>query len=124
MQQIHMNIPHEPGPDLLRIHQLSSRRPLYADRLDERTIDLLEEWAAHLQDRDIVESYIQSYCVERRLSLKDAVADIEKLLIVRALHRAKFNLTRTARFLGVDSSTLVKKMQKYQVFLSSKNPEF
>ncbi|AWO74196.1 PAS domain-containing protein [Geobacillus thermoleovorans] len=48
------------------------------------------------------------------IPLKQATAEVERQLIIKALHKAK-TYRRAAKLLGVDASTLVRKAQKYGI---------
>ncbi|MGG1559506.1 sigma 54-interacting transcriptional regulator [Geobacillus thermoleovorans] len=52
--------------------------------------------------------------VSEVVPLKQAVADVERQLIIKALHHAR-TYRRAAKLLGVDASTLVRKAQKYGI---------
>ena len=49
------------------------------------------------------------------LSLKDRLADIEKDLIVQALNRTDGNVSQTARLLNLQRTTLIEKLNKYDL---------
>lgn len=49
------------------------------------------------------------------LSLKDHLAAIEKELIVKALQRADGNVTQTAKLLNLQRTTLIEKLNKYEL---------
>lgn len=49
------------------------------------------------------------------ISLKDHLAGIEKDLIVKALERAEGNVTQTARLLNLQRTTLIEKLNKYEL---------
>ncbi len=49
------------------------------------------------------------------LSLKDHLAGIEKELILKALERAEGNVTQTARLLNLQRTTLIEKINKYDL---------
>lgn len=49
------------------------------------------------------------------LSLKDHLAGIEKDLILKALERAEGNVTQTARLLNLQRTTLIEKINKYDL---------
>jgi sigma-54 dependent transcriptional regulator, flagellar regulatory protein len=49
------------------------------------------------------------------LSLKERLADIERELIQQALERADGNVSQTARLLNLQRTTLIEKIQKYQL---------
>lgn len=49
------------------------------------------------------------------LSLKDHLAGIEKDLIVKALQRADGNVTQTAKLLNLQRTTLIEKLNKYEL---------
>ncbi|MFC0298642.1 sigma-54-dependent Fis family transcriptional regulator [Geobacillus jurassicus] len=48
------------------------------------------------------------------IPLKQATAEVERQLIIKALHKAR-TYRRAAKLLGVDASTLVRKSQKYGI---------
>jgi sigma-54 specific flagellar transcriptional regulator A len=49
------------------------------------------------------------------LSLKDRLADIERDLIVQALNRTDGNVSQTARLLNLQRTTLIEKLNKYDL---------
>jgi len=49
------------------------------------------------------------------LSLKDRLADIERDLIVQALQRTNGNVSQTARLLNLQRTTLIEKLNKYDL---------
>lgn len=49
------------------------------------------------------------------LSLKEHLAGIEKDLILKALERADGNVTQTARLLQLQRTTLIEKINKYEL---------
>lgn len=49
------------------------------------------------------------------ISLKDHLAGIEKDLIVKALQRAEGNVTQTAKLLNLQRTTLIEKLNKYEL---------
>jgi len=49
------------------------------------------------------------------LSLKDRLADIERDLIVQALNRTNGNVSQTARLLNLQRTTLIEKLNKYDL---------
>jgi sigma-54 specific flagellar transcriptional regulator A len=49
------------------------------------------------------------------LSLKERLADIERDLIQQALERTDGNVSQTARLLSLQRTTLIEKIQKYQL---------
>jgi len=49
------------------------------------------------------------------LSLKDRLADIERDLIVQALNRTEGNVSQTARLLNLQRTTLIEKLNKYDL---------
>jgi sigma-54 specific flagellar transcriptional regulator A len=49
------------------------------------------------------------------LSLKDRLADIEKDLIMQALNRTDGNVSQTARLLNLQRTTLIEKLNKYDL---------
>ena len=49
------------------------------------------------------------------LSLKDHLADVERHLIAQALERSKGNVSQTARLLNLQRTTLIVKLDKYDL---------
>jgi len=49
------------------------------------------------------------------LSLKDHLAEIEKELILQALERTEGNVSQTARLLNLQRTTLIEKLNKYEL---------
>ena len=49
------------------------------------------------------------------LSLKDRLAEIEKNIIEQALERAQGNVSRTAKLLNLQRTTLIEKINKYEL---------
>ncbi|MFM8576810.1 MAG: helix-turn-helix domain-containing protein [Limnohabitans sp.] len=52
---------------------------------------------------------------DQGLSLKEHLASIEKDLILKALERAQGNVTQTARLLQLQRTTLIEKINKYDL---------
>ncbi len=52
---------------------------------------------------------------DQGLSLKEHLAGIEKDLILKALERAEGNVTQTARLLNLQRTTLIEKINKYEL---------
>ena len=52
---------------------------------------------------------------DQGLSLKEHLAGIEKDLILKALERAQGNVTQTARLLQLQRTTLIEKINKYDL---------
>ena len=52
---------------------------------------------------------------EEGISLKDRLAEIERDLIVQALARADGNVSQTARLLNLQRTTLIEKLNKYDL---------
>ncbi|MFM2262839.1 MAG: Nitrogen assimilation regulatory protein [Pseudomonadota bacterium] len=55
------------------------------------------------------------------LSLKDHLAEIEKELILQALERTEGNVSQTARLLNLQRTTLIEKLNKYDLRTQSQN---
>jgi sigma-54 specific flagellar transcriptional regulator A len=49
------------------------------------------------------------------LSLKDRLAEIEKSIIEQALARAQGNVSKTAKLLNLQRTTLIEKINKYDL---------
>jgi sigma-54 specific flagellar transcriptional regulator A len=49
------------------------------------------------------------------LSLKDRLAEIEKNIIEQALTRSQGNVSRTAKLLNLQRTTLIEKINKYDL---------
>ena len=49
------------------------------------------------------------------ISLKDKLAEIERSMIEQALHRAQGNVSRTAKLLNLQRTTLIEKINKYDL---------
>jgi len=49
------------------------------------------------------------------LSLKDRLAEIEKNIIEQALERAQGNVSKTAKLLNLQRTTLIEKINKYEL---------
>ena len=49
------------------------------------------------------------------ISLKDRLADIERDLIIQALARTDGNVSQTARLLNLQRTTLIEKLNKYDL---------
>jgi len=49
------------------------------------------------------------------ISLKDRLAEIERDLIVQALARTSGNVSQTARLLNLQRTTLIEKLNKYDL---------
>ena len=55
------------------------------------------------------------------LSLKDHLAEIEKELILQALERTEGNVSQTARLLNLQRTTLIEKLNKYELRTQPQN---
>jgi len=60
-------------------------------------------------------------CTDDKLRLKEALRSPEKSLILKALQSTSGNRNETARILGINRTTLYKKMQKFGLLKTSKN---
>jgi len=49
------------------------------------------------------------------LSLKDRLAEIERSIIEQALERSQGNVSRTAKLLNLQRTTLIEKINKYEL---------
>jgi sigma-54 specific flagellar transcriptional regulator A len=49
------------------------------------------------------------------ISLKDRLAEIEKNIIEQALERAQGNVSKTAKLLNLQRTTLIEKINKYEL---------
>ncbi|MEY3489501.1 MAG: Nitrogen assimilation regulatory protein, partial [Pseudomonadota bacterium] len=49
------------------------------------------------------------------ISLKDKLAEIERSMIEQALQRAQGNVSRTAKLLNLQRTTLIEKINKYEL---------
>jgi len=49
------------------------------------------------------------------ISLKDRLAEIERSMIEQALERAQGNVSRTAKLLNLQRTTLIEKINKYDL---------
>ena len=49
------------------------------------------------------------------LSLKDRLAEIERNIIEQALERSQGNVSRTAKLLNLQRTTLIEKINKYEL---------
>lgn len=101
-----------------RILKIFNNGIIRIDRLSESSRTLIDEWVDHIHDQEIVESYIQAFCIEEHQPLKEMVAHIEKIIITWSLLKYHGNQSRAARMLGIDYSTLTKKMQKHGIIAS------
>jgi len=53
--------------------------------------------------------------VPREMSLPEILDDLERQLILKAYHKAKGVKTETARLLGIKTSALYYKLEKYKI---------
>jgi sigma-54 specific flagellar transcriptional regulator A len=49
------------------------------------------------------------------ISLKDRLAEIERNIIEQALERSQGNVSRTAKLLNLQRTTLIEKINKYEL---------
>jgi sigma-54 specific flagellar transcriptional regulator A len=49
------------------------------------------------------------------ISLKDKLAEIERSMIEQALQRSQGNVSRTAKLLNLQRTTLIEKINKYEL---------
>ena len=68
----------------------------------------------HVEDISMLAQGLPSLPPEG-LSLKDRLADIERDLIVQALNRTNGNVSQTARLLNLQRTTLIEKLNKYDL---------
>ena len=64
---------------------------------------------------NIFNSCFEYYCIQQKRPLKDAIACVEKLLILAALLKFKGNRSRAAEYLGIERNTLYIKIKKYAI---------
>jgi sigma-54 specific flagellar transcriptional regulator A len=82
-------------------------------------VEALDDASAQAQDDDQVEDIImlaqgsQAILPPDGVSLKDRLAEIERDLISQALLRSNGNVSKTARLLNLQRTTLIEKIHKY-----------
>lgn len=104
-----LNVVHEPATHEIRRANAEQMNP-FANPVSSTTFDLHNE----VEDIIMLAQGLPSLPPEG-LSLKDRLADIEKDLIVQALNRTDGNVSQTARLLNLQRTTLIEKLNKYDL---------
>ncbi len=73
-----------------------------------RSSDLSEEIFRYQENQETVQ-------ILEKKSLKDAVEDLEKQMIINVLNETDWNQTQAAKKLGLSRQGLIKKLQRYQL---------
>ena len=68
-----------------------------------------------ITEEDLLEGRPQSPAPRDGGSLKDAIAEIEKRMIVDTLRATSFNQQQTARLLGISRQGLINKIKRYRL---------
>jgi DNA-binding protein Fis len=85
------------------------------DLFDKEKRALLDEWISRIGDPSVISEYIQYFCEQQKIPLRNVVRHLEKILITWSLLQSKGNQSKAAQRLGVNYSTLSKKMAKYRI---------
>ena len=117
--ETHIDKISDPAMDLLRkYHWPGNVREL--ENLLERAINL-----AHIRDADCIDPADFPSLLDNKidlmpgeelstpLNLTETVEDLEKHMIIKALEKAGQNKTKAAQYLGIHSSALYRKLNKY-----------
>ena len=105
----------------LRILELFENGAVRLEDVNRQTEDLIDEWTECLKDEEIVKLYVKHFCIDRHLPMRLMIGHIEKIIISRALIKMHGNQSKAARFLGIDTSTLSKKIHQYRIIAIRKN---
>lgn len=65
--------------------------------------------------REILKLFFDYFCVSHKMSLKDLVDYMEKIIIIRALCRFNGNQREAARYLRINHTTLNEKIKRYKI---------
>jgi hypothetical protein len=79
--------------------------------------DHLNNWIERILDDDVFNAYMEYFCFEKRIPMKQVINHLEKAIIVWALLKNEGNLRKTARFLDIEPATLSRKMDRYTILL-------
>lgn len=69
---------------------------------------------------NMLKIFIEYFCMEKRIPLKDIMSGIERMVIIRVLSHFNGNQRSAAKFLGVKYTTLNEKVKKYNLRIQKK----
>lgn len=64
---------------------------------------------------DMLELFIEFFCQQRPLFLKELIENLEKCIILNALSKVEGNQKEAARALGIKYTTLNEKVKRYNI---------
>ena len=103
---------------LLELHALASNDPPQAPST-QRVLQTQAEIDLEAMPNDVEDIIMlaqgQACLPPDGLSLKEHLADVERNLIMQALERSKGNVSQTARLLNLQRTTLIVKLEKYDL---------
>ena len=103
---------------LLELHALASNDPTQAPST-QRVLQTQAEIDLEAMPNDVEDIIMlaqgQACLPPDGLSLKEHLADVERNLIMQALERSKGNVSQTARLLNLQRTTLIVKLEKYDL---------
>ena len=103
---------------LLELHALASNDPPQAPII-QRVLQTQAEIDLEAMPNDVEDIIMlaqgQACLPPDGLSLKEHLADVERNLIMQALERSKGNVSQTARLLNLQRTTLIVKLEKYDL---------
>lgn len=73
------------------------------------------ESVIHNSLRDHLEDYVRQ-CVQGGVQYKDAMLQLEMEYVMQILGQTNFNISKTAKILGINRNTLSKKISDYEKF--------
>ncbi|MFE4814425.1 sigma-54 interaction domain-containing protein [Peribacillus simplex] len=111
------NVSKEVYDFLLRYNWPGNVREL--EHIVEFAINQIDEWEDTLQMKDIeerVKNFIRHNEEEFQIEpLKDAVSRLEKIMIEKAIHQTKNNVSQAAKLLEIPRQTLQNKIRLYEI---------
>jgi len=84
---------------------------------DTIDFDHLDQWIERILDDAVYHAYLEYFCFEKHLPLKQVINHLEKAIIIWALFKHDGSLKRSALFLDIEPATLARKMARYSIQL-------
>ncbi len=66
-------------------------------------------------DADVYQAFVEFFCGDRPIMLKDKLEDLEKKIILYILEKTQGNQREAARLLGIKYTTLFEKIKKHGI---------
>lgn len=83
--------------------------------LEKLDYAFLDNWINRIQNDDVFHSYLEYFCYQKHIPVKQVINHLEKAIIIWALSKNDGTLKKTARFLDVEYATLSRKMARYSI---------